>query len=315
MKLYYLVLIILSLVISVYTLTQNVSNEKTIFLSHNGIERRTIMNIHEASNEDELPLVLVFHGFLGNSEYTLKTYGFTEFSNEEHFIIAYPEGTGELNNLLLSWNAGFCCGYAQENEIDDVGYIVKLLTVIKEKYAIDEKRIYLVGFSNGGMITYKLISEHPELFMGAAIISSTPSGGKNEESLVHIKPPEIAVPLLIFHGELDTIIPYYGGYSGEENETGIYFPSIPESVEYWANSMGADSVKEISLEDGSVIFRKYFDIAGRPIIEFYTLTNDGHTIPGRVKGVQSILNKDESTINAKEIIWDFFDRIGTERFK
>ncbi|MFW6119380.1 MAG: alpha/beta hydrolase family esterase [Petrotogales bacterium] len=199
--------------------------------------------------------------------------------------------------------------------MDDVGYIVNLLSVIKERFSVDENRTYLIGFSNGGMISYKLISEHPELFAGAAIVSSSPSGGKNEESLVHIKPPKTVVPLVIFHGELDTIIPYYGGYSGEENETGIYFPSIPKSVKYWANTMGAHNVKKISLEDESVIFRKYLDISGSPIIEFYTLINEGHTFPGRLKGIQSVLQKSESTLSAKEIIWDFFERITSERFQ
>lgn len=188
------------------------------------------------------------------------------------------------------------------------------MNVIQKRFPVDENRIYLIGFSNGGMITYRLISEHPELFTGAAIISSSPSGGENEHSLTRIKPPESTVPLIVFHGELDTIIPYYGGYSGEENETGIYFPSIPESVKCWANAMGAHSVKELSLEDGNVIFRKYLDITGKPIIEFYTLTVEGHTLPGRVKGIQSVLQKGESTLSAKEIIWDFFERISFEGF-
>ncbi|MGC9385139.1 MAG: alpha/beta hydrolase family esterase, partial [Kosmotogaceae bacterium] len=224
------------------------------------------------------------------------------------FIVAYPEGTGQLDNALLSWNAGFCCGYAMENQIDDVGYITELLTLLKQRYNVDNGRIYLIGFSNGGMLTYKLISEHPELFTAAAIISSSPSGGSNEDSIINIEPPEKPFPMIIFHGERDTIIPYYGGFSGEENSTGIFFPSIPDSVNRWAYSMGAFVVEENFKDQEKVILRKYMNANNEVIIEFYTLKEEGHTFPGRRKGLRSFLHENQVYLDAKELIWDFFER-------
>lgn len=76
---------------------------------------------------------------------------------------------------------------------------------------------------------------------------------------------------MIFHGEQDTIIPYFGGFLGEENSTGIFFPSILDSVDSWAYSMGAFVVEENFMDQEKVILRKYMNANNEIIIEFYTL--------------------------------------------
>jgi hypothetical protein len=45
-----------------------------------------------------------------------------EFLDKEGFIVVYPNGCGKLPNRFLTWNAGFCCGYSLENDVDDVGF-------------------------------------------------------------------------------------------------------------------------------------------------------------------------------------------------
>ncbi|MFW6119379.1 MAG: hypothetical protein ACOC80_00535 [Petrotogales bacterium] len=102
MKIYYSIIALISAAVLVLAISNNDTKVETVYLSHGAIERRALVNVPETNNKDELPLVLVFHGLLGNSEYTMKTYGFTELSNEKHFIVAYPEGTGELNDIFLS---------------------------------------------------------------------------------------------------------------------------------------------------------------------------------------------------------------------
>ena len=45
---------------------------------------------------------------------------------------------------------------------------ITLLERLKETYAIDESRVYVTGFSMGGMMTHSLASAYPELFAAAA---------------------------------------------------------------------------------------------------------------------------------------------------
>lgn len=284
--------------------------DETVWFREQELKRRSIVHLPPGVGEGKLPAVFVFHGLFGNSDYTKNTYGITEIADSEGFIAVYPEGTGVLNTLLLSWNAGFCCGYARENSIDDVQYIVELLEFLKAKYPIDEKRVYLVGLSNGGMLTYELVSKHPELFAGAAIVSSTPAGGQSEENITRIQPPAEPVPMIIFHGKLDSVIPYAGGYAGDSQENTLYFPSVAESVALWAAGMGADTLHESELEEGKVLLRKYTGSKKNSEILFYTILDGDHTWPGREKGLDALQSSSNSSIKASELIWEFFEKIG-----
>jgi polyhydroxybutyrate depolymerase len=280
--------------------------DETFWLNHDGIDRKTIVHLPPKVEDDsKLPLVFVFHGLLGNANYTKNTYGITEISDREGFIAAYPVGTGPLKSVFLSWNGDFCCSYAKENEIDDARYIVELLKELKRNYPVDENRVYLVGLSNGGMLTYKLVSEYPELFAAAAIVSSSPAGGASEDEVCRIEPPPKPVPMIIFHGMLDPIIPYHGGYSSASEES-ICFPSIPEAIDLWIAGMNAVELEETSLEGGKVLLKKY----GRPgedfEIHFYTIVDGDHTWPGREKGLDALQSSSKSCVNASELIWDFF---------
>ena len=50
------------------------------------------------------PLVIVLHGGAGNSLNAEQMTGMSEKADEEGFIVVYPDGTGILPNLLLTWN-------------------------------------------------------------------------------------------------------------------------------------------------------------------------------------------------------------------
>jgi polyhydroxybutyrate depolymerase len=50
-----------------------------------------------------------------------------QLADRETFIAVYPNGTGRLEQRLLTWNAGTCCAYATLNNVDDVGFTIALL--------------------------------------------------------------------------------------------------------------------------------------------------------------------------------------------
>ena len=52
-------------------------------------------------------------------------------------IVAYPNGTGTLSETLLTWNTWNCCGYAQQHDVDDVGFVRELIETLKRSYSID----------------------------------------------------------------------------------------------------------------------------------------------------------------------------------
>jgi hypothetical protein len=90
-----------------------------------------------------VPLVIDLHGRTSNPSQQRSFSGFASLADSEGFIIVWPYG------LCNSWNSGACCDPASGDNIDDVGFIRKLVTQVSGQYNIDLNRIYVTGLSNG----------------------------------------------------------------------------------------------------------------------------------------------------------------------
>ena len=98
--------------------------------------------------------------------------GLNEKADQEGFIAVYPNGTGRLEPML-TWNGGNCCGYAQWNNVDDVGFTRALLDDLAKVVNVDAKRVFATGISNGGIMCYRLASELSDRIAAIAPVSGT----------------------------------------------------------------------------------------------------------------------------------------------
>ena len=69
--------------------------------------------------------------------------------------------------LYGSWN----CGYWSCEEASD--YVSELVAYLSGQYPIDPERIYLVGFSSGGMGALYMAAENPESYCKLVVMSSS----------------------------------------------------------------------------------------------------------------------------------------------
>jgi polyhydroxybutyrate depolymerase len=151
-----------------------------------------------------IPVVIVLHGAGTNGAEAQSYSGMTPLAIENDFLVVYPEGSlaadipGEL-----SWNTGECCGAPARDGVDDVAFISALIDHLADSYPIDRTRIYLAGFSNGGMLSYALSCEPGLGIAGIAVIG----GAYNVSGCASTDP----VSLLLIHGVNDTTVPYDGG--------------------------------------------------------------------------------------------------------
>jgi len=76
-----------------------------------------------------------------------------------------------------------------------------LLKSIREQYAVDNDRIYLMGHSMGGAGTYYLGGKYNDIWAGLASISG--AGGIADGAAERYK----SLPTLIMHGAKDSIVP------------------------------------------------------------------------------------------------------------
>jgi len=58
--------------------------------------------------------------------------------------------------LNRTWNAGWCCGKAEKNGVDDVGFISALIDKMLDDYNISPDKVYVTGMSNGAFMSYRL---------------------------------------------------------------------------------------------------------------------------------------------------------------
>ncbi|MCU0497694.1 MAG: alpha/beta fold hydrolase [Anaerolineae bacterium] len=90
--------------------------------------------------------------------------------------------------------------------------VIALCDHICATYPVDPARQYLTGFSMGGAGAWLIASRHPARFAAmASVCAYTPSETEFEAELCGMKD----LPVWIFHGEQDTIIPVSHAYQLE----------------------------------------------------------------------------------------------------
>jgi polyhydroxybutyrate depolymerase len=253
-------------------------------VTSSGGERRFFVHVPPGYDPDQATmLVLNFHG-LAETATDFEGYSqMTPVADAHDFIVVYPDA------LVSSWNAGECCGTAQQNDVDDVQFTRDMLDAIEETYCIDPKRIYTAGFSNGGMLSYRLGCEMADKFAAIGAVSGT----------LNFAPctPSRYVPAAHFHGTSDFVVPYDdSGFSMLAN--------AEETVEAWRQlNACADSAPTVyDTGDSSCI--EYDQCADDARVRFCTVDGGGHQWPGgESAGPGGHLTQD---ISASEELWSFF---------
>ncbi|MEJ2055770.1 MAG: PHB depolymerase family esterase [Calditrichaceae bacterium] len=256
----------------------------------------------------QLPLVLVLHGAFSNAGKIEEHSGFSLLADKDGFFAVYPNGGFGLFGFLQHWNAGFCCGKAQADSVDDVGFLEMVIKDIQQRFNIDSARIYMVGFSNGGMMTYRFASEHTDILAAAAPMAASIGGRASTNEPIWIIPKPLGpLPLIIFHSMDDTHVPYDGGISpakGGERE----YVSVRKSVEFWIRNNGCSATAVTgTMYNDQVIHKLWPDVTGsHNDIELYLLKSWGHKWPGRYFTDKLKTTDPLHGFDAAEIIWEFF---------
>jgi len=253
-----------------------------------------------------LPLVVVIHGAFDTAE-GMETYtGFSQLADRETFIAMYPNGIGVLG-FLQHWNAGHCCGKAADDGIDDVGFIAAAIEDVGRYLAVDRQRIYMVGFSNGGMMTYRFAAERGAMLAAAAPMAASIAGRSHAAGDVwRIPKPIKSLPLLIMHGMADDDIPFEGGRSRHRGGERTYW-SVEDSVDFWVRSNGCSTPPTPSASAGGHIrIRTWDNCDGASRVVLYQLDGWGHVWPGPYFTDALPDDAPLKHFDAAEVVWQFF---------
>jgi len=293
-----LVLILGLLVCTRGETTPQASSENTIYtIKFNHQERTYILHIPTSYNGSiATPLVLSLHGGGGNAESEMSLTNFNPLADEKGFIVAYPNGNGRLEDKLLTWNGGTCCGYAATNNIDDVGFVRAVVAELESAYNIDPNRIYATGLSNGAIMSYRLACEVSDLFAAIGPVSGTQNISRCQ--------PKQPVSIIHFHGTADQHVPYDGGV-GDESLVGVDFASVQDSIRFWVKQDQCSSAPETQTHD-DIQLDTYSNCSNGSAVELYTIMDGLHAWPGASKPGWIGGDKPTQSISATQLIWEFF---------
>ncbi len=188
------------------------------------------------------PLVLLLHGY-GSSGAGQEAYmQFTPLSDEFGFLYAFPDGTRDSNGRRF-WNATNACCDFFESGVDDSGYLRDLIDAVKAEANVDDRRVHLIGHSNGGFMSYRMACDHAETIASIASLAGATFLDPNDCS------PAGPVHVLQIHGTADTVVRYEGGCFGDD-----CYPGAVETVERWAAydgcSLNGEPGEPIDLDAG-----------------------------------------------------------------
>ena len=254
----------------------------------------------------QTPLVMLFHGGSGNGSQAAASYQWNPIADREGFFVVYPDGTSAAPALgILTWNSGYCCAYAYDNRVDDVGFVRALMARLQSNYPVDPDRIYATGFSNGAMMAHRLGAEVADVFAAVAPVSGS-IGGVTRGVAYRIPAPPRPVPVLMVHGKLDQNIPYLGGIGSESQISNRTDLPVAEAVSFWRTNNGC-AATPATRRAGNVTVDAYGSCSRDAAVVLYSIENGRHAWPGGRMPVAATGDVPSYELSASELVWGFFE--------
>src|SRR5215831_2606929 len=245
------------------------------------------------------PTIIVLHGQTSTAAWTAENSGFSDTAAAHGFTAVFPQG------IRKQWNDG---REAQAAGVDDVGFLHRLVTSLVGRGLADPRQIYIAGVSNGGMMTFRMLCEASELFAGAAtVIANMPA------SIGARCAPRKAVPIVMFNGTADPLVPYDGGGVGFLGGRGTVW-AAEETAEFMADVNACTAERAVPLPISSRFGRVRvtridwaFCRSGSPVA-LYRFDGAGHQVPGQRQFLPFFLGRGTQALHAADEAFAFFRR-------
>lgn len=259
-------------------------------------------------------IVLLLHGSGMNADFMEQVVGkefYKQTMKSNNTILVYPEGyKGNWNDCRKTATYP-----AKKENIDDVQFLFKIIKSLKTKYTIHQPKIFVVGYSNGGHMAYKLAKQYPNKFEGFAVVGASLPVLTNDDCQSSNKP----VSMMMVFGTSDPINPFNGGeVLAKDGKSRGKVMSASQSLEYWLSLVKGDVIEEPTLnypdvnpqDNSRAIQYNYVAQKENKNIVFLKIINGGHHFanPSFNQWPEYLGNLNQD-INLPKIIMDFFTSI------
>ncbi|UXI04010.1 alpha/beta hydrolase family esterase [Photobacterium sp. TY1-4] len=236
--------------------------------------------------------------------------GFERLAAQDGMIIVYPNG------ITAQWNDGREKAARRSREVmsvDDVGFLSALIEHLVAEYHADPKRIFMMGLSNGGMMTLRMGCEASEKLAAIApVIANMPA------NLINRCTPKTSLPVLLMNGTADPLVPWSGGDVGFLTKKMGKVASTDATLEFWLRQNHCDPLPSITIfadintDDHSRVRRLRYQCQPSPLeVVLYQIEGGGHNFPGsRTPDLPRLLGPKNMDIHGAQEIWQFFKQHG-----
>ena len=154
------------------------------------------------------PLLIACHGYNQSADYLKGFAKFETLADTAKFVVVYADG------LNKAWDI---------SGTSDLKFMETIIETMYSRYQISKKKVYLTGFSMGGMFTYYAANKMADKIAAFAPVSGYPMGGPNASA-------SRPVPILHTHGTSDEV---------------CGFGSVQSHINAWVKFNGCNTTPEV----------------------------------------------------------------------
>jgi len=170
-------------------------------LTHQEYERTYQVSIPaDYDPETAWPVLVVLHGAGGDGTTMRLLTDLDRLATESQALVIYPDGIQQGWNYL---DAGEI--HSADLYTEDWDFVMSVIEAVGEEYTIDQERVYVAGFSNGGMLAMRMWCEYGQALGGVAVIAAN----FNMELAQHCADAE-PLPFMLILGNRDRFFPWNG---------------------------------------------------------------------------------------------------------
>ena len=277
------------------------------------LDRRYIVHVPSGyDGKKAMPVVIMFHGGGGTARGAMRETGWAQKADREGFLAVFPEAMppdptkpSRFGTNGQSWNDGSGRFHSGERDIADIAFVGAMLDDLEARFAVDKRRVYATGFSNGAAMTFRVGAE-----LAGRVAAIAPFAGT-----MWVKPAKLEQPvsLYVISGDADPLNPLEGGLprfaTGMHVRTGTprSKPPLRDAVAAWAAALGCNAEpRQMSAPSGVTTLVHGGGREGAEV-RFTVIQGHGHIWPGGKNQLpERMVGNPSDAFNATDAIWEFF---------
>ena len=288
------------------------AGDHTITIRVGKLERQYTVHVPPVyDGKTSMPIVIMLHGGGGTGKVAAIETGWGVKADEAGFLAVFPDAMppnpmkpAHFSKNPQLWNDGSDRFYPGQKPVDDIGFFNAMLDDLISRFTVDPRRIYVVGFSNGAAMSFRIAAELSERIAAIAPVSGT----LWVESPTFNRP----VPMIYITGKADPLNLINGGVpklatGGSDKVRSKPKPPVRDSILKWSKALGCPITPRDTFDENGVRTEIYGPGNDGAEVVYITVDGLGHTWAGGKSLLPEFLvGKLSDRINATDVIWRFF---------